>query len=273
MPGSLTLDAHAKINLGLRITGRRSDGYHLLHTLFAEIEYGDRITLAPRDDGQLTLEVSGPSAQQVPAGGDNLCLQAADLMRRETGRQDGVHIMLDKQVPPGSGLGGGSSDCAAVLKGLNELWTTQLSDDLLEVMATELGADVPFFIRGGVQLGEGIGDILALVKLAQRPHVVLVLPELAIDTAWAYSLLPNRTGSSMSPGYDEIAETSPVRWDLLENDFEAVIFPRHPELAAHKAALIKAGALYAGLSGSGSAVVGLFESPPENLTGVNSGAA
>lgn len=262
---SLTIAAHAKVNLGLRIVGRKSDGYHLLHTLFAEIDYGDSVTLTATSDGQISLEVTGPQADQVPTDDSNLCLAAAHLMKKETGHAGGAHLTLDKQVPPGSGLGGGSSDGAAVIKGLNQLWSTGIPDDILEVLAAELGADVPFFIRGKVQLGRGVGDRLSPVALANDPAVVVVIPPLQIDTGWAYSLFDGQAEFAGTDDYGEIAESSPVQWDRLENDFEEVIFPHHPHLQEIKAALIQAGAVYAGLSGSGSAVVGLFDKVPASL--------
>ena len=270
---ALTVPANAKVNLGLRIIGRQPDGYHLLHTLFAEIGYGDTITLTDASPGQISLEVTGPQAAKVPKDDSNLCLAAAHLMLQETGYAGGVHLALDKQVPPGSGLGGGSSDGAAVIKGLNDLWGTGISVDIMEVLAAELGADVPFFIRGKVQLGKGAGDRLSPVKLASDPAVVLVIPPLRIDTAWAYGLFDGRTDLAEPEDYGEIAETSPIRWAELHNDFEELVFPHHPQLGEIKEALRGAGAVYAGLSGSGSAVIGLFDSPPENLTDANFGAA
>ena len=269
----ITVAAHAKVNLGLRIVGRKSDGYHLLHTLFAEIDYGDSVTLTPAADGQISLKVTGPQADRVPAGESNLCLAAARLMQQETGHAGGVHMGLDKQVPPGSGLGGGSSDGAAVIKGLNQLWNTGVPDDILEVLAAELGADVPFFIRGKVQLGRGVGDRLAPVTLAADPALVLVIPPLQIDTRWAYSLFDGQADFAESDDYAKIAKSSPVQWDRLQNDFEEVIFPHHPQLGEIKAALIQAGAVYAGLSGSGSAVVGLFDEVPDHLSTGDFGAA
>ncbi|MCH8328112.1 MAG: 4-(cytidine 5'-diphospho)-2-C-methyl-D-erythritol kinase [Candidatus Marinimicrobia bacterium] len=270
---ALTAQANAKVNLGLRIIGRQPDGYHLLHTLFAEIGYGDTITLTDAAPGQISLEVSGPQAAKVPKDESNLCLAAAHLLRQETGHAGGVHIALDKQVPPGSGLGGGSSDGAAVIKGLNELWGTGVSIDNMELLAAELGADVPFFIRGKAQLGEGVGDRLSPVTLAENPAVVLVMPPLQIDTAWAYGLFAERTEFPESHDFGEIAEASAIRWDRLQNDFEEVVFPHHPQLGKIKVALLSAGAVYAGLSGSGSAVIGLFDSPPDNLSSTDFGEA
>ncbi len=266
----LTLAANAKINIGLRIVGRRefsssldrrSGIYHLLHTLFQEITFGDTLTLTPRSDKRLTLAVSGPAASQVPGDESNLCLQAANLLRSEAGYSGGVHIELEKRVPPGSGLGGGSSDAAAVLKGLNELWELHLSLDLLEVVAVGLGADVPYFIRGGLQLGEGIGDRLTALPPLPELTVALVLSDHHIDTAWAYGQFSDRNTFPPPPGFDGLLDGEATDWPAFGNDFEEVVFPRYPDLQEIKAALLETGAVYAGLSGSGSAVAGLFTGP------------
>ncbi len=256
---SLQLRANAKINLGLRIVGRRSDGYHLLHTLFQEIDFGDEITLDARPDKRLTMEVTGPLANKVPAGNDNLCLQAARLLREVSANSTGVHITLHKQVPPGAGLGGGSSDAATVLKGLNDLWQLGLSASELEMLAVRLGADVPFFLRGGLQLGEGIGEVLTPLATSLAYTIVLVLPSFSVDTAWAYEQFAGRQSFPPSPLFDQLITRDPIPWEQFTNDFEEVVFPHHPELADIKQRLYDTGAVYAGLSGSGSAVLGLFE--------------
>lgn len=270
MAPDLTLPAHAKINIGLRIVGRRefssspghrSGTYHLLHTLFQEITFGDTVTLTPKEDGQLTLAVSGPAASGVPADESNLCLQAAQRLQSEAGYSGGVHIELEKRVPTGSGLGGGSSDAATVLKGLNQLWELDLSDDLLEGLAAGLGADVPFFIRGGLQLGEGIGDRLTVLPPLPGLTVALVLSGHSIDTAWAYGQFRDRSSFQPPTRFEKLLAGAATDWAAFGNDFEEVVFPRHPELQEIKAALLKAGAVYAGLSGSGSAVAGLFTGP------------
>ena len=259
---SLTLTANAKINIGLRVTGRREDGYHLLHTLFQEVDFGDKVTLMDETSGEITLEVVAPATTSVPTGSRNLCLQAARLLRDQAGAARGVSIRLDKQVPVGAGLGGGSSDAAAVLRGLNELWETRLSTADLEELAAELGADVPFFIRGGLQLGEGIGERLTPLKRELPCAVVLVIPPFGVDTAWAYRQFASRQTFPPAPAFDRLIARDPIPWEVFTNDFEAVVFPRYGQLAAIKAGLLAAGAACAGLSGSGSGVYGLFEGQP-----------
>jgi len=259
---SLQLRANAKINLGLRIVGRRTDGYHLIHTLFQEIDFGDEITINTSSDSLITMDVTGPLANRVPAGADNLCLQAARLLQETSASTHGAHLTLHKLVPPGTGLGGGSSDAATVLKGLNDLWQLGLTAAELEILAVRLGADVPFSIRGGLQLGEGIGEQLAAVGTNLLFTVLLVLPSFGVDTAWAYGQFAEVREFPEPPQFDRLITQEPIPWSAFTNDFEEVAFPRHPELADIKQRLLDAGAVYAGLSGSGSAVYGIFEETP-----------
>ncbi|MCH7498019.1 MAG: 4-(cytidine 5'-diphospho)-2-C-methyl-D-erythritol kinase [Candidatus Marinimicrobia bacterium] len=259
---ALTLPANAKVNLGLHITGRRDDGYHLLHTLYQEISFGDTLTLSEGSSGSVTMRVSGPAAEGVPTGGDNLCVRAARLLQARLRTRRGVHILLQKHIPAGSGLGGGSSDAGAVLRGLNRYWQAGLTPAELEALAVELGADVPFFIRGGLQLGAGIGDDLTPLSQQLAYALVLVIPPFSVDTAWAYGQLAARESFSAPPAFDQLLAQTPIPWDRFSNDFEGVVFPRYRRLAEIKRELRELGAVYAGLSGSGSAVFGLFEEAP-----------
>jgi 4-diphosphocytidyl-2-C-methyl-D-erythritol kinase len=262
----LTLTANAKINIGLRVIGRREDGYHQLHTLFQEIDFGDKLTLSDQSSGNITLKVSGPAAAGVPDDSSNLCHQAANLLKQRSEPDLGsIHIQLEKHIPVGAGLGGGSSDAAAVLRGLNELWGTGFSPEELEELATELGADVPFFIRGGLQLGEGIGEQLTPLELKLPHTIVLVIPPFGVDTAWAYSQLATRQIFSQVAHLDHLIHLDPVPWKAFTNDFEEVVFQQYGKLANIKEELAESGAIYTSLSGSGSAVYGFFyHQPPED---------
>ena len=259
---SLTLTANAKINLGLRIVGRRNDGYHLLHTLFQEIDLGDKLTLTGQPNVKVTLEVTGPTAGGVPIDESNLCLRAAQLFKENTGTDQGVHIRLEKRIPAGSGLGGGSRDAAAVLRGLNQLWQTGMPTGELEQLAVRLGADVPFFVRGGLQLAEDIGELLTPLEHELPYAIVLVIPPFDVDTAWAYRQFAPRQSFPPPPALDDLITRDPTPWEAFTNDFEEVVFPRYGQLAEIKQGLLEVGAVHAGLSGSGSAVYGLFEGPP-----------
>ena len=170
---------------------------------------------------------------------------------------------MKKQIPPGAGLGGGSSDAALVLRGLNLLWKRGRRWDQLEQLAGQLGADVPFFIRGGLQLGEGIGELLTPLASRLPYTVVLVIPPFGVDTAWAYGQFAARQTFPEPPAFDRLIAQNPIPWDAFTNDFEAVVFPHNGELAEIKGRLLAAGAVWAGLSGSGSTVAGLFEEQPQ----------
>lgn len=277
---SLQLRANAKINLGLRITGRVATapdlapnlrdeelyvGYHTIHTLFQEVDFGDRVTLEEDPSGEIALKVTGPWAHAIPTDETNLCVRAARALQVYAFPGRGARIRLEKNIPTGSGLGGGSSDGAAVMRGLNRLWNDgqdrldaeELSDIAL---ADELGADIPFFLEGGgLQLGEYIGSDLTPITRPLPYSVVLVMPPFSVDTAWAYGQFAGRQSFAPAPGFDRLILQDPIPWEAFTNDFEAVVFPHHGELAEIKGQLLASGAEWAGLSGSGSAVVGLFE--------------
>ncbi|WP_275287137.1 4-(cytidine 5'-diphospho)-2-C-methyl-D-erythritol kinase [Halomonas elongata] len=175
--GVLTLPAPAKLNRMLHIIGRRDDGYHALQTLFQFLGHGDTLTLAPRADGEIRLDadLTGVSTD------DNLILRAARRLKEASGTRSGAHITLDKRLPLGGGLGGGSSDAATTLLGLNRLWSLGLSLERLAALGLELGADVPVFVRGHAAWGEGIGEHLTPVEL-DTPWFVVVHPGVGIST-------------------------------------------------------------------------------------------
>jgi 4-diphosphocytidyl-2-C-methyl-D-erythritol kinase len=257
----LSLPSNAKINIGLRIVGQREDGYHLLHTLFQEIDFSDHLTIRGLPTTDITLAITGSAGMTLLPDASNLCYQAARLLQLKTGSRKGAHIHLEKHVPVGAGLGGGSSNAAAVLRALNQLWGIHLTDRELEEMAVELGADVPFFIRGGLQLGEGIGEILTPIKVGLPYSVLLVLPPTQISTAWAYDQWTGRQEQPAASTLDQLIREQSIPWEKFTNDFESIILKRHHQLKAIKEELLKAGAEYVSLSGSGSAIYGLFADP------------
>lgn len=242
---SLQLRANAKINLGLRIVGRVAStpdlspdlqgqelyvGYHTIHTLFQELDFGDRVTLADDPSGKITLKVTGPYADAIPSDETNLCVRAARAMQAYTFPGRGVRIRLEKNIPPGSGLGGGSSDGAAVMRGLNRLWSDGKerldSEELSDIaLAEELGADIPFFLEGGgLQLGEYIGSDLTPITRPLPYRVVLVMPPLSVDTTWAYEQFAGRQSFAPAPGFDRLIRQDPIPWGAFTNDFEDVVF-------------------------------------------------
>jgi len=254
----MLIRAPAKINLFLRIGRRRADGYHSIVTLFHAVGWFDDLRAEKAD--RIVLEAAGlPS----PRGAGNLVLRAADLLRHETGCTRGASIQLHKRIPVGAGLGGGSSDAAAALLGLNRLWRLQLPRSRLLALAGRLGSDVPFFLLGGAAVGTGRGERLRSVPSRLRAWVVLAKPSFGVTTRDAYAALdrlpPSRRPSPAVPLSDAVRAVR--RGDLsglrVHNDFEAVVFRRHPRLLALKKALLASGARAAVLSGSGSAVVGI----------------
>ena len=248
--------SHAKINLGLQVLNKRENGYHNIQSCFVEIDLEDTLDFSQSSSFQLSVE-----GADIPINESNLISKAYQLIRVKAEKvQTEFFIHLKKRIPIGGGLGGGSSNAAVVLKALNQLWHLNLSVGELEVMGTEIGADVPFFIKGGIQLVEGIGDILSSVDPIPMKdlHFILVVPPIHISTSWAYralnkTLQPNKTHPKFPP------LSKPMKWELFDNDFERVIHETYPEIGEIKANLQKAGVLYAGLSGSGSTVFGVFD--------------
>jgi 4-diphosphocytidyl-2-C-methyl-D-erythritol kinase len=258
---SVALQACAKINLGLTILGKRGDGYHELRTVYQTIALADRLEVAMnRGPREVRLETSG---FLVPAGRQNLAARAAEAVLKELRLQARVSISLDKRIPPGSGLGGASSDAAAVLRAVLSLSGRELPIARLLHLASALGSDVPFFLIGGTAVGLGRGEeVYPLPENALR-HCVVFFPGQGMDTGEAYRRLrrPKLTPLSASPTIEvfcgAVNESGRVVRQLA-NDFEPLLFREFPELARVKRALLKAGAEFASLTGSGSAVFGLF---------------
>ncbi|KZC39117.1 MULTISPECIES: 4-(cytidine 5'-diphospho)-2-C-methyl-D-erythritol kinase [Rhodanobacter] len=241
-PGEWTVwPAPAKLNLFLRITGRRADGYHELQTVFRLLDWGDEVRLRVRDDGVVrrTREVAG-----VPEAAD-LVMRAAQLLRERTGTPLGVDIAVDKRIPMGGGLGGGSSDAATVLVALNQLWRLGLDEGVLAELGCRLGADVPVFVRGRSAWAEGVGERLIPLALPTRHYVVLD-PHEPVPTAALFQapeLTRNAPPATIS---------SFVSGETTENAFTPVVRARHPRVAA---ALDWLGGFgQARLSGSGGCV-------------------
>ncbi|MBC8402097.1 MAG: 4-(cytidine 5'-diphospho)-2-C-methyl-D-erythritol kinase [Candidatus Marinimicrobia bacterium] len=252
----LILEATAKVNIGLQIRDQRADGYHNLHTVFQELDFADSITIAEARSGyELTTNVNW-----VPINDTNLCIKAFKALKARFPNLPGVQIQLEKRIPAGAGLGGGSSNGAAVLKGLNELYSLGLSQGKLERIAVKIGADVPFFIRGGIQLGEGIGDKLTPLSVSMTGIFLLVIPPIHINTGWAYGEVKKRLNNQRKHiNFRCFFQGRNTPWELFENDFEQIIIPTYPEIGAIKQRLIETGAYYASLSGSGSTVYGVFD--------------
>lgn len=261
----MKIRAPAKINLTLRVVGKRPDGYHLLDTIMVPISLYDEIAITPIK-GAAALKRRPPvevlcDHPLVPSGAANIAQRAAVLLHGKAKKLSPVRIRIKKKIPVGAGLGGGSSDAAAVLLGLNRLWKLRLSVRQLERLALRLGADVPFFVRAKPARGRGVGEKLRLLAPLPRRWLVVVYPGFAVSTAWVYRNLPPKlTKLGVNTSITTPLKSLDRLDKLLVNDLEQVAFKRYPEIARLKAALISAGASGVLMSGSGSSVFGVFKS-------------
>lgn len=259
---SITLRAFAKINLSLRITGVRSDGFHGVETILQTIDLADRVTCAKRR-GPFEIRCDMPG---VPTDHTNLVWKAAQLLWDAAGRngepRDAI-VTLQKKIPMQAGLGGGSSDAAAALLGLRRLWKLRLPDEQIHVLAARLGSDVPFFLAGGTALGLGRGDEIYPLAPLPRHWVVLAIPPFGVATKDAYRWFDEdgkRLREPFSPAMSEKGSRSLFGGATLTNDLEAPVLARHPLMGQLKQQLTDGGAMMAAMSGSGSAVLGVFAS-------------
>jgi 4-diphosphocytidyl-2-C-methyl-D-erythritol kinase len=244
----MQLSAPAKINLSFRIKGRRSDGFHEIETLMSPIVLADVITIEREgNDGQINFSCDDSS---LPGGDDNLVVRAARLFRERTGIATGVTIMLKKNIPHGAGLGGGSSDAASVLLGLDELFGAGLTDDELTKLAAQLGSDVPFFIARSAAICRGRGESVTPVSLGTQFPVLLLKPDFGVPTPWAYG---RWKASRELPGVDYAAQE--FAGVSLCNDLERPVFEKFVFLAQLKTWLRQQPEVAVALmSGSGSTV-------------------
>lgn len=243
----LVAEAFAKVNRSLVVLGRRADGYHELDTVFQAVGLCDRLTFEAA--GGLTLSVDDPS---VPAGPENLVLRAARALADAAGVKRGAAITLEKRIPAGGGLGGGSSDAAATLLGLSALWGLEPEPGRLGEIAAALGSDVPFFLCGGTARGLGRGERIFPLPDAAPGGVVLVMPPFPVSTPEVFRAL------GAPPWEARAAGPEATMGDPDRNDLETAAEELFPALRSAREALAAAGAARARLSGSGSTVFGLF---------------
>lgn len=275
--GAWCLPAFAKINLGLRILGKRNDGYHELETVFLQIDLADRLffekisdTASPARLGKTGLHLTCNQVD-LPVDASNLCYRAHQLMSEAAGYPLNIRLHLEKNIPTGAGLGGGSSDAAVTLIALNYLFHFDWPDAKLQTLATQLGSDVPFFLAGGLCLGKGRGEVITPLPELPDFSILLITSPLVISTAWAYQKykmgLTNRQKNSTlsSFNFDYLARQQ--REEVCQNDLEAGVFQTYPDLALIKSRLLQCGALVASMTGSGSAVFGIFRTQQEAQRG------
>lgn len=253
----MQLQAFAKINLDLRVLGRRDDGYHEVRTILQTIDWADEIQIEPASAFDFI-------AHGIEAGEDNLVVRAVRTFEELTGETVRARIALFKHVPAGAGLGGGSSDAAVTLLALLRLRDREIPQPRLLEALGRLGSDVPFFAFGGKAVGTGRGnEIVPLDDEAGDPWIVVVVPDVAIFTPDAYSWLTVSDKSNSISRFGAQPASASGEDDGSRNDFESVVFPRYPLLRKIKDELLETGATRAALSGTGSAIFGTFGSRNE----------
>ncbi len=255
--------AHAKLNLGLKVLGKRADGYHDILSVFRTIDLADRLSF--HESAQAGFSCSDRS---LPTTADNLVLKALDLFSREVAETTALpvlHLHLEKAIPVGAGLGGGSSDAAATLRGLNKLSGYPLDEQLLIRLAEDVGSDVPFCVQGGTALVSGRGEVVEkLVWPEQLWYFVVVFPGVFVSTKWVY----DRVGPRLTTSSPYLNFTSSLRGgrvdltgllEVIENDFQAVVERANPIVAELVSGFDRRGALCSSMTGTGSTVYGIFD--------------
>jgi 4-diphosphocytidyl-2-C-methyl-D-erythritol kinase len=253
---TLTLSAPAKINYLLDVIGKRPDGYHDLRMIMQRVNLCDDITLTLTDTPGINVTCS---SKVVPDGPGNIAWKAARAMLDRAGSDNGVNIKIIKNIPVAAGLGGGSSDAASVLLGMNELLKLSLPEKELIQTGCRLGADVPFFIFKKTALAEGIGEKLTILPKMPKCLILLVNPAVHVSTAWVYRSLQLTSGRELNK-LPEFFESIESVVSILSNDLEAVTIPAFPVIADIKERLMNLGAAGSLMSGSGPTVFGIFKS-------------
>ena len=259
MSSGFSLPSFAKINLMLRILGRREDGFHELFTVFQTVSLHDTLHFEPASDLELTCDNN-----RVPSDERNLIVQAAKALQREFGVKNAARIQLEKRIPTPGGLGGGSSNAAVALIGLTKLWKLAVSEETIHSIAGGLGSDVPFFLHGGTAIGTGRGEKIAEMTDLHEKHMLIVTPAVAVSTAAAFAALarPNLTKTDtetiLTVCRNE-AKSLDLRRSVLTNDFEQSVFAEFPEVRLVKETLLGLGAANVAMSGSGASVFAIFD--------------
>ncbi len=257
---SLTLRVPAKINWFLKVTGKRDDGYHNIISLMQCISLYDDLILEHADTLQVVSDLDIPLD-------DNLVYKAASLLKKHTSYRKGAKIILQKGIPIGAGLGGGSSNAAYTLSGLNMLWGLELNNEELRSIGTEIGSDVPFFLNGPSAIVEGKGEKLSPIKLDSSTVLLLVKPPISVSTAWAYASFDKLNDSRLTKKTIDIKllcqafkkQDFASLSTMLSNDLEKVIIERYPVVGEIKNRLLERGVVISAMSGSGPTVFGVFD--------------
>ena len=257
----MEINSYAKINLGLHILNKRQDSLHNIITVFQEIDFYDQISIEKSDDFIFETNVDWLDKK------NNTCIQAFEATKEKFPNISNIKINLVKNIPTSAGLGGGSSNGTAVLKGMNELFALKMSQDELIELSKKISADSPFFVNGGLQVGEGTGgDLSPIESNLNDVYILLVMPDIKIDTKNAYKkcLLKDKTNIKFAGMLGELKNYD-LSSELFYNDFEVYVFKTHPEIGKIKLKILDLGAQYASLSGSGSTVFGIFSNKQDAL--------
>ena len=251
---SIRIKTPAKINIGLNIINKRPDGYHNIESIFYPVNLFDIIYIEQSD----ALSIESNNSGLVKEEGNSL-LKAVNIIEKEIKRKVNVKIYLKKNIPIGAGMGGGSSNGAAVIKALNKLLNLNFSRNKLEELALQIGSDAPYFINPVPSIAQSRGEALKEIKFNIPYPVLIINPGIHISTKWAYENLTNYEGNKIISGISDFDKIDILKLkDILTNDFEKVVFPAYPEIENIKNRLYKSGAIFALMTGSGSTVYGLF---------------
>jgi 4-diphosphocytidyl-2-C-methyl-D-erythritol kinase len=252
---NIKIKTPAKINIGLNITGKRADGYHNIETIFYPVSLFDIITIEKSE----TTSIQSNNTQ-LAAEENNSIKKALSLIEIETGKKLNVKIYLEKNIPIGAGMGGGSSDGAAALTALNNLFNLNLDEKRLRELALQIGSDAPYFINPVPSIAKSRGEELREINFNIPYPVLIINPGIHISTKWAYD---NLCAGMNKKSINEIKDWENVDWgnlkSILTNDFERVVFPKFPEIESIKNQLYNLGAIFALMTGSGSTVYGIFK--------------
>jgi 4-diphosphocytidyl-2-C-methyl-D-erythritol kinase len=255
----IELKARAKINLSLDVLNKRSDGYHEVKMLMQTLELHDTITIKQIDNG---IEVNCNSPY-VPSNNQNIAYKAAEVLLKAVNIKTGVSINITKKIPVAAGLAGGSSNAAAVLKGLNEMFSLGISETELMIFGKQIGADVPYCIKGETMLSEGIGEILTKISQLTKTHIILVKPKIGVSTAWVYknlNLLQIKERPQTELLIKAIGEKNIEYLALnMKNVLESVTVPKYPIIDEIKKKMVNEGASGSMMSGSGPTVFGIYK--------------
>ena len=255
---NLDFESYSKINLGLKVINKRLDGFHNINSIFIQTDFSDKLIFEKSSAFQLTC-----NNDKIPLDSSNTISQAYHILNQKFKFQYQYKIHLVKNIPIGSGLGGGSSNAASTLLALNNIFRLKLSYEELQKIALNIGSDVPFFLSGGVKLVQGRGEVIKHFNYENKiknMFLLLVCPDFSISTKWAYENLKLKKAlKSNNKEYKFPPLDDRANWKLFENDFELVVKEAYPEIMNIKDVINESGALYSGLSGTGSTVFGIYD--------------